>query len=213
MARKYYVTDFYNDILKDIGEGKYWFAVEERVRKEYPHPEKILEFLTADHIPLGFDAYNQVLFPRTMMCDFAPLFPLFNSREEAREMINELVNFYANLHWREFLAELKRRGKKALFKEFCLAALELAEKNGWKEAEMTFVVEESPYEKDEVSYSGSLREIEEFILEGTAFPFLINTYLDPEKRVLVEDENTIKLYPFLRTIPDVQGYAYLKKID
>jgi hypothetical protein len=32
-VKKYYVTDFLQRNSEDIGEGKYWFAVEERVRK------------------------------------------------------------------------------------------------------------------------------------------------------------------------------------
>ncbi|MGE5398385.1 MAG: hypothetical protein ACM3MK_12750 [Chitinophagales bacterium] len=212
MTRKYYITDFYNGILKDIGEGKYWFAVEERVNKEYPYPEKILEFLTADHLPLGFDAANQLLFTRSALCDFAPLFPLFPTKEEAREMIGDLISFYANLHWREFLTVLKKRGKQAIYKEFCLHALEIAEDKGWKEASIVFTIEEMNFETVEIKFVGSLLEIEEYILERNAFPLLINTYLDPNKRVTVEDEETIKIEPFIRTIPDIKGCAVLKKV-
>lgn len=213
MSRKYYVTDFYNEILNDIGEGSYWFAVEEKVRKEYPNPEKILEFLTAEHLPLGYDAANQVLFTRAALCDFAPLFPLFASKDEAREMMGELISFYANLHRREFFSELKKRGKHAIYKEFCLAAIKLAEERQWEKAEIRFVVEDAQFEKNEITYTGTLREIEEFILEGSAFSYLINTYLQPEKRVQVQDENTIVFYPFIRTIPDISGYGILKRVS
>lgn len=212
MLRKYYVTDFYNEILKDIGEGKYWFAVEERVRKEYPNPDKILEFLTADHLPLGFDAANQTLFTRSALCDFAPLFPLFASKDEAREMMGDLISFYANLHWREFLSELKKRGKTAIFKEFCVEALKLAEEKGWREAEVIFHVDEFKFDRTEMSFTGTLREIEEFIFDAGNFNYVINTYLCPEQRVCVQDSDTIVFKPFIRTIPDIQGVAYLKKI-
>ncbi|MGE5418149.1 MAG: hypothetical protein ACM3UZ_15525 [Acidobacteriota bacterium] len=213
MVRKYYVTDFYNDILQEIGEGNYWFAVEERVRKEYPNPERILEFLTAEHLPLGYDAANQNLFTRAALCDFAPLFPLFSSKDEAREMLGDLITFYANLHRREFFSELKKRGKHAIYKEFCLGALKLAEEMGWQEAEILFVIEDAQFEKSEVAFSGTLREIEEFILEGSAFTFLVNTYLPAERRIEATDEQTITFYPHLRTIPDTKGIALLKKIS
>lgn len=209
--RKFYVTDFYNEILKDIGEGKYWFAIEEKVRKEYPNSDKILEFLTADHLPLGFDAANQVIFTRAALCDFAPLFPLFPTKDEGREMMGELIGFYANLHWREFQAELKKRGKRAIYKEFCIAALKMAEKADWESANLTCVIEEFTFDKTEIAFEGTLREIEEFILEGAAFPYLVNTYLDIEKRVRQEDDNTIYFEPFLRTIPETKGFAKLTR--
>ncbi|MGE5422499.1 MAG: hypothetical protein ACM3QW_04485 [Ignavibacteriales bacterium] len=211
--RKFYITDFYNEILRDIGEGKYWFAVEERVRKEYPNPDKILEFLTADHIPLGFDAANQTLFTRAALCDFAPVFPLFASKDEAREMMGDLISFYANLHWREFMSELKNRGKTAIFKEFCIEALKLAEEKGWREAEVTFQVDEFKFDRTDMCFTGTLREIEEFIFNGEEFNYVINTYLSPAVRVQVVDDGTIEFKPFIRTIPDIQGTAYLKRIS
>ncbi|MGE5371464.1 MAG: hypothetical protein ACM3QZ_05680 [Solirubrobacterales bacterium] len=210
--RKYYVTDFYNDILKDIGEGKYWFAVEEKVRKEYPNPDKILEFITAEHLPLGFDAANQVIFTRAALCDFAPLFPLFPNKDEGREMMGELIGFYANLHWREFQSELKKRGKKAIYKEFCIHAIKVAEDKGWERVHLSCVLEEFNFDRTEITYEGSLREIEEFIIEGAAFPYLINTYLDPAQRTTVLDDETIHIEPFVRTVPDTKGHVRLKRL-
>jgi len=212
MEGKYYTTDFYNDILVQIREGKYWFAVEDKVKREYPYPERILEFLTADHIPLGYNPRERFIFHRTSMCDFLPLFPLFPDEDTAREMLDELVNFYAYLHKREFMRELKKRGKVAVLSDVIEGALRLARAEGWEKAIAIFTIEEGGFEKTEINFVGSLATIEDNLRRNPNFKYFIDTYEDIRKRIEFEDMNTIYFEPYLDDIPEIKGYAYLRRL-
>jgi hypothetical protein len=212
VAGKYFTTDFYNEILRHIREGKYWYAVEDKVRREYPYPEKILEFLNTDHIPLGFDPRERFIFHRTSLVDFLPLFPLFPDEETAGDMIEELVNFYAYLHKREFMRELKKRGKVAVLQGVLQGALDTARAEGWQQVLAVFTVEEGGFETSEINFVGSVDEIVESIENHPGFEYFIETYEDPRNYIDIMDVNTVYFEPYLSNIPDTKGHAFLRRL-
>lgn len=212
MTEKYYTTDFYTDILLQIREGKYWFAVEDKVKREYPYPDKILEFLNTEHIPLGYNPKERFIFHRTSTCDFLPLYPLFPDEDMARDQIDELISFYAYLHKREFTRELKKRGKVALLSNVMEGALQLARAEGWEKIIAIFTIEEGGFEKTEINFVGSLGNIEDNLKNNPNFQYFIDTYEDIRKRIELEDMNTIYFEPYLDDIPEIKGYAYLRRL-